>query len=145
MTLGLAVSTDQYIALAVESMGVPCVGSHPSTLGLMTKLLLLQSDPEVVALAPGGLDDWYEVARHYSPQRSVTAAAESIKQILDHCMTKNNQAFGLVCGFDAEKAICYRINRSLNTDSATVDAEDLRKIPRLGAENLSDVAQKHAL
>jgi hypothetical protein len=104
--------------VAIESQGLPVAGpivKHRFPLLLDSKILMLNVHPKVVVLVAGGLDHWAYVAAKYSSALPVSGATSEIIRLLDLCMTKDNKAFGLVCGYNNSIPICYRINRNWNT------------------------------
>jgi hypothetical protein len=117
MTLGLAVGEEDAIYLAIESEGLPTSCRGPGSLPGSRRLLLeskiidLQFDPSFSVLCAGGLDHWCHVAANYLRRQTLLEAAEEIRELLDCCMTPNNRAFGVVCGFVKGVATCYRIDR----------------------------------
>jgi hypothetical protein len=95
-------------------------------------------------LAAGGLEHWLEVARGYSAQTSVRLAAEAVKRLLDSCTGTENQAFGLVCGFEASKPTCFRINRFHKTKASETCEEDLCIVQPLGVKEHTEAAKNSA-
>ena len=141
MTLALATEDAYGIYLAIESEGLPAAGPAPTHLVLSSKLLDLQSAPEVAVLAAGGLEHWCYVAANYVKQSSVTAAAIEVKRLLDLCMGQQNQAFGLVCGYENGASKCFRVNRFQNTPEATNEEVSLSIVQPLGAPDHTSAAQ----
>jgi len=139
MTLGLAIGNESGIYLAIESEGLPC-------LLIDSKIVELQTAPDVVALVAGGLEHWSCVVANYSTgQPSVTRAAEEVCYRLDKCMNDQNEAFGLVCGFEGGAAKCYRVNRSKHTKAEfSPGGCDLSKVQPLGCKSHWAPAQKCA-
>jgi hypothetical protein len=136
MTLGLATCDKNGIYLAIESQGIPLAG--PPVKGdfrllIDSKLMLLNTEPKVIVLAAGGLDHWSYVAANYTNRPSVTEAALEIVELLDLCMSEENQAFGLVCGYENSAPQCYRINRDVNQKSTNKPSpEQLSDIQAIG-------------
>src|SRR5205807_1345822 len=108
MSLGLVVASDdkRRIYLAIESEGVQCDV-------LDSKLIRLQTHPEMVLLVTGGLEHWRDVRNDFTAQPTIHKASDEIVSLLNKHTKSNNQAFGLLCGFDDGSPVCYRINRSL--------------------------------
>lgn len=144
MTLALATADADAIYLAIESEGLPAAAPVPPYRVLTSKLLELQSSPEIVVLAAGGLEHWCYVAGNFGRQATVTAAAEEVKRLLDLCMSQRNQAFGLVCGYEQGMPKCFRVNRLLNTAQATNEEVFLSVVQPLGAQDHARAAQDHA-
>jgi len=147
MTLGLATCDKDGIYVAIESQGLPVAGpivKHRFPLLLDSKILVLNVHPKVVVLVAGGLDHWAYVVANYSSTLPVRDAALEIVKLLDSCMTENNKAFGIVCGYDKGTPRCYRINRHLNTIKTESPSEEkLADITALG--DYADDAKKTAL
>lgn len=129
MTLGLGWADDDGIYLVIDSKGIEDLSSNK----LHSKLLILQPScieprsPEVVALIAGGLAHFCPVADQYRrPLPSVSAAAYELKRILDDpsVMNSRNQAYALVCGYECEQPVCYRVERPKECDAATVRVDD---------------------
>ncbi|MBM4029393.1 MAG: hypothetical protein FJ280_28955 [Planctomycetes bacterium] len=146
MTLGLATCDEHGIYLAIESQGLPLVGppvKREFRLLIDSKLMLLNTEPQVIVLAAGGLDHWSYVAANYTSRPSVTEAALEIVELLDSCMSEENQAFGLVCGYENSAPPCYRINRGREQKSTDKPKpEKLSDIQEIGT--YGDEARKHA-
>ena len=148
MTLGLATCDEDGIYLAIESQGLPTAGSlstHQAALLINSKILELQSEPEIVALVAGGLEHWLYVATKYSKQSCVTAAAHEVVSLLNSCMCPHNQAFGIICGYSDGVAKCYRVNREQHV-SKTELLEDvsLKEVQCLGFHEYAKLAKDDA-
>lgn len=145
MTLGLATCSDDGIYLAIESEGLPAAGpslTHKSHLLIDSKILELQSNPQVIVLAAGGLEHWSYVAANYSSKSSVTSAAAEIVRLLNLCMSTKNRAYGLVCGYESGDPKCYRITRHANTQAAEAPKEvSLTQVQCIGAERHAKAAK----
>lgn len=151
MTLGLAVADAHGIYLAIESEGLPTAGSsssHLLPLLLDSKILQLQTAPEVTALCAGGLAHWLYVADHYKKQPTLVDATTEIMRLLDGCMSSENQAYGLICGFENIVPKCYRINCFLGNVSAIKQEESLDNVRAIGdpaLAQLATVSASHAI
>jgi hypothetical protein len=144
MTLGLAVADSDGIFAAIESEGLPARGTTIAALTLNSKILELQSGPEILVLAAGGLDHWSHVAGCYVRQRSLTDAADEVRHLLDECMGPENRAFGLLFGFDGCSPQCYRINRFLGEDATSLSEERLADVQPIGDPTLALPAKEDA-
>ena len=148
MTLGLLVSDENGIYLAIESQGLlgpeKVVGTR-TPWPITSKIIELQAAPTVVVLASGGLDHWNDVARKYSSQPSPTAAAREIVRLLNVNMDAWNQAFGLACGYEDPVPKCYRINRPQGVEAAEfVSEETLGIVQALGEEEHAEISRRNA-
>jgi hypothetical protein len=138
MSLGLAFSDGRTIYLATESAGL-------DNARLSSKILDLQRGPDFALLATGGLDHWYHVLTSYSKQPTLQAACDEIIRLLNECMSRRNQAYGLLCGFVEAKPTCYRINRPLYTNAATYSNSDILNIVQaIGLSYHARAARLHA-
>jgi hypothetical protein len=118
MTLGLATCDEKGIYVAIESEGLPIVrsGAPNAVLNsiLDSKIINIQRDPDYVLLVAGGLEHWCYVTERYKNCDSLPVAAQKIMELMDRpeCMTDENRAFGLLCGYDKSgQPMCYRISR----------------------------------
>ena len=135
------------IYLAIESQGLPLAGppvKHEFPLLLDSKILKLNTRPQVVVLAAGGLDHWAYVVANYSSSSSVTAATSEIIDLLNSCMTEEDQAFGLVCGYEHGKPKCFRVNRFRNKQQTESPIEEQLAKP-LGLGDYGEAAKGDAL
>jgi len=124
MTLGLATGDQHWLYLAIESAGIPMpsLPGYPRPLG--SKLIEIQADPVIAVLVSGGLWNWREVAESYASQppqhQPLRETADAIDTRLKQCpkpdICDRPPSFGLVCGFEEETAICYRVS-SLDCES----------------------------
>ncbi len=138
MSLGLVFSDGRTIYLASESIGLVNVC-------LRSKIFDLQRGPGFALLATGGLDHWYHVLTSYSRQPTLQAACDEIIRSLNECMSRQNQAYGLLCGFVGIMPTCYRIDRPLNTNAATYSNLDiLNVVQAIGIPYHAEAALLHA-
>lgn len=107
MSLGLVAAYNNKIIMVTESEGV-------SNDLLISKIIELQSNPLIVILVTGGLIHWHHVKINYSSQPHLNSAFKHVCDLLNSNMTFKNQAYGLLCGFESNKPVYYRINRSIN-------------------------------
>jgi hypothetical protein len=140
MTLGLAVGDKQGLYLAIESTGLPL----PESWSLLAKVHDLQNKPLVAMLTAGGLAHWNDVVREFRPQASVASAAAEVTRILDNHMGPQNQAYGLLCGYQEGLPKCYRINRRLGDTAASIAEEPLSSTRGLGDPELAHNATQLA-
>jgi hypothetical protein len=136
MTVGLAVASGSRIFLAIESHGLP----HP----LESKIVDLRGHPDAAVLAAGGLDHWYCVRREYKQQANLLSACRKIVGLLNTYMTSENEAHGLLCGFDGGRPVCYRIDRFEHWSAATYREEAVAVVQIIGREYLASKARELA-
>ena len=142
MTLGLAVSHNNAIYLAIESQGLPTSSATIPHLAITSKIIELQVDPEIVVLAAGGLDHWAFVAQRYLHNSSVANAVDSVKRLLDSCMGPSNRAFGLLCAIEDSQPVIWRIGREQSTPLAVASIVDSSTVQPLGIDASRDAASQ---
>jgi hypothetical protein len=123
MTLGLAFGDDEQVFGAEDSFGA-------SDDGMPKKLIILAN--KVMLLTAGGMHHWRDALAGFSPEGVLHDVAIALATRLDNCMTEENQAYGLLCGFENDAPTCYRLNRSVGTSQCVVVPEDLRVVQPIG-------------
>jgi len=149
MTLGLATCDDNGIYIAIESQGLPVIGGSLLKLGfpllLDSKILQLNHQPRIVAVVAGGLEHWADVAANFDADTSVKNAAEKVIKLLDTYTNKDNQAYALVCGYEDDRPVCYRINRFEKKDKTEIPiTEKLKCIQAVGSSKYAEKAKEFA-
>ena len=150
MTIALAQADNAGIHLAAESFGLdqmPLQSMQGGTKRVLdSKVLSLQAKPPLALAIAGGLDHWAYVKWQHESQVDIHRAAAAIATLLDNCMTEENQAYGLLCGYEAGTPICYRINRPCDKHSTDLTLEDVRStVQPLGHPKYAAAAREHAL
>lgn len=149
MTLGLATFDTNRIYLAIESKGLPARGPLLTNPFMISKIVELQSTPEMVLLTSGGLEHWVYTIAKYSTQNSLKNAANELAKRLDECMAPRNQAFGLLCGFEHGIAEFYQINRFVNQRNTqlvpVVDPSERSDVMVLGDPGHASLAHQNAV
>jgi hypothetical protein len=118
MTLGLATGDEYGLYLAIDSKNVPMSHYTDFPEPLASKLVEVQQVPVVALLVSGGLWNWCEVvqwlrdrAAYPEPLGDMAAAIDRrLKQCPKPEKSERPPSFGLVCGFEREMAVCYRVS-----------------------------------
>lgn len=142
MSLGLVVADQNGIYLAAESQGLR--SEVTSQFILPAKVRLLQNDPPLGIVVAGGLVHWKYVFDCYQKHPDIHSACSHIKSLLNECMTRENQAFGRLCGYDGILPVCYRIDRGINENDISVyKVTSLLKVEVIGAEEHAEKARSN--
>jgi hypothetical protein len=110
MSLGLAFADEHRIYLVSESEGL----QHNV---IPSKLRILQNEPKLAIVVTGGLEHWKSVFDFYGCQETIDAACCRVRQLLDSGMGPQNQAFGLICGYENDVPVCCRVDRPVGADT----------------------------
>ena len=108
MSLGLAIADGKRICLAIDRKGINCPQGKPP---IPSKLISLQTAPEIKMLVTGGLDHWREVLRKFTPKATLDDARDEIIKLLEEVTECCNEACALILGCKAGTPICYRVNK----------------------------------
>ncbi len=137
MSLGLVTADADGIYLAAESEGLRC--------GLITsKIRLLQSDPEFAIVVTGGLEHWRYVFTSFRWQPNLRATCDEIARLLNENMNRTNQAYGLLCGYEGDQPVWYRITRSVGSEVSRWYKGRLTAVEMIGIEEHAVAARQNA-
>jgi hypothetical protein len=93
---------------------------------------LIHLDNNRLLLITGWVNYWVEARKNGDPKGNLEEIAEEYAKRLDAVMKPGYEAYGLLCGYEGGKPVCYHVGRGPNEPKCTVGGRDLHEVLPIG-------------